>query len=187
MGNVRGLKNRLCPRCSALTPHRTLYSRVTAEGKRRWTGLFWACEKCHSLNHVILPSYNLGSASVALPSPLAVAIVRALEQGPLDFNELVADLRQRQPPLPGHVFKTAVALTLEFLRGHGVVVERPKDYTEEALEALRPRRFGVCPLESKRTFVSLYVQKQDGAASQPRFVSIGAYCTSCGYHQEHWV
>ena len=187
MGNVRGLKNRHCPRCSALTPHRTLYSRVTAEGKRRWTGLFWACEKCCSLNHVILPSYSLGSASIALPSPLAVAIVRALEQGPLDFNELVADLRQRQPPLPGHVFKTAVALTLEFLRGRAVVVERPKDCTEEALEALRPRRFGVCPLESKRTLVTLYVQKQDGAASQPRFVSIGAYCTSCGYHQEYPV
>ena len=178
------MKNRLCPRCSALTPHRTLYARTTVEGKRKWMGLLWACEKCHSLNHVILPSYSLGSASVALPSPLAVAIVRALEQGPLDFNELVADLRQTQPPLPGHVFKTAVALTLEFLSGRGVVAERPKDCTEDTLEALRPRRFGVCPLESKRTLVSLYVQKQDGAASQPRLVSAGAYCTSCGYHLE---
>ncbi|MDG6982308.1 MAG: hypothetical protein JRM74_02520 [Nitrososphaerota archaeon] len=124
---------------------------------------------------------------MALPSPLAVAIVRALEQGPLDFNELVADLRRTQPPLPGHVFKTAVALTLEFLKGHGVVVERPKDCTEEALEALRPRWFGICPVELKRTLVSLYAQKQGGAASQPRFVSVGAYCTSCGYHQEHRV
>ena len=184
MGNARGLKNRLCPRCNALTPHRTLYARVTAEGKRRWTGLFWACETCHSLNHVILPSYNLRSASVALPSPLAVAIVRDLEQGPLDFNELVADLRRTQPPPPGHVFKTAVALTLEFLRGRGIVVERRKDCTEEALEALSPRRFGVCPLESKRTLVSLYIQKQGGATSQPMFVSAGACCTSCGFHLE---
>ena len=184
MGNVRGLKNRLCPRCSALTPHRTLYVRTTVEGKRKWMGLFWACEKCHSLNHVILPSYNMGNASVALPSPLAVAIVRVLEHGPLDFNELVADLRLTQPPLPGHVFKTAVALTIEFLRGRGVVVEWPKDFTEEAFGVLRPRRFGVCPLESKRTLVSLYVQKKGGATGQPRFVSAGVYCTSCGYHPE---
>jgi hypothetical protein len=187
MGNVRGLKNRLCPMCGALTPHRTLYARAIIAGKRKWMGLFRACEKCHSLNHVILPSYNLGSASVTLPSPLAVAIVKALKQGPLDFNELVTDLRRKQPPLPGHVFKTMVALTLEFLRGRGVVVEGPKDCTEEALEALRTRRLGVCPLESKRTLVSLYIQKQGGANSQPRFLSAGVYCTNCGYHQEHPV
>jgi hypothetical protein len=187
MGSIRGFKNRPCPICNSLTPHRTLYARVTAEGKRRWTGLFWACEKCHSLNHVIIPSYILGSASVALPSPLAVAIVKALEQGPLDFNELVADLRRTQPPLPGHVFKTAVDLTLEFLSNRGVVAEALKDRTEKALEALRPRRLGVCPVESKRTLVSLYIQKQGGATSQPRFLSAGVYCTSCGYHQEHPV
>jgi hypothetical protein len=121
MGNARGLKNRLCPRCSALTSHRTLYAMVTAEGKRRWTELFWACEMCRSLNHVILPSYNLGSASMATLSPLAVAVVKTLEQGPLHF-ELVTDLRRKQSPLPGHVFKAGVALTLEFLRGRGVVV-----------------------------------------------------------------
>ena len=78
MGNIRGLKNRLCPRCNALTPHRTLYARVTAEGKRRWAGLFWACEKCHSLNHVILPVYSLGRLSSPLAAPLAVEVVKAL-------------------------------------------------------------------------------------------------------------
>ena len=187
MGNVRGLKNRLCPRCSALTPHRTLYARTTAEGKRKWTGLFWACEKCRSLNHVVIPAYSLGRASTTLPSPLAVAVVMALAQGELDFNELVADLRRKQPPLPYHVFKTGIMLTLEFLRGHEVVVEKPRDCTERVLQVLRSRRFGVCPLESKRTLVSLYVQKQDVAASQPTFVSAGGYCTSCGYHQEHPV
>lgn len=144
------MKNRLCPICSALTPHRTLYAGVTAEGKRKWTGLFWACEKCRSLNHVILPSCDLESASVVLPSPLVVAIVRALDQGPLDFNELMADLRRTQPPLPGHIFKTTVALTLEFLRGRRVVVEKPKDCTEEALEALRPSYLGLCPRSRKR-------------------------------------
>jgi hypothetical protein len=187
MGNARGLKSRLCPRCSALTPHRTLYARVTAEGKRRWTELFWACERCRSLNHVILPSYSLGSASVATPSLLAVAVVKTLEQGPLDFNELVADLRRKQPPLPGHVFKAGVALTLEFLRRRGVVVERPRDCTEKALEALRPRRLGVCPVESRNNLVSFYIQRQGGATNRPRFVFAGVYCTRCGYHQEHPV
>jgi hypothetical protein len=187
MGNVRGLKNRPCPICGALTPHRTLYARATVGGKRKWMCLFWACEKCHSLNHVSVPAYDLGRASVTLPSPLAVAIVRTLEQGPLDFNELVAGLRRTQPPLPGHVFKTAVALTLEFLKGRGIVVEKPKDCTEDALETLRQKLFGVCPLESKRTLASLYAQKQGGATSHPRFVSAGVYCTSCGYHQEHPV
>ena len=187
MGNVRGLKNRLCPRCSALTPHRTLYVRVTAEGKRRWTSLFWACEKCHSLNHVVLPVYSLGRLSSPLGTPLAVAVVKALEDGPLNFNELMACLRRKQSPQTGHIFNTAVTTTLESLRGRGVVTERQGDSTEGILGALRLGRLGACPVESKRALVSLYAQKQGGAASQPKFVSAGAYCRSCGYHQEHPV
>ena len=187
MGDVRGLKNRLCPRCNALTPHRSLYARVTAEGKRRWMGLFWACEKCHSLNHVVLPLYSLGSLSSPLATLLAVRVVKALEEGPLDFNELVARLRQEQPPQTGHIFKAAVTTVLEFLKGRGVVTEEQEDHTEDILAALKLRRLGVCPVESKRTLISLYAQKQGGAASEPRFVSAGAYCTSCSYHQEHLV
>ena len=187
MGNVRGLKNRLCPRCSALTPHRTLYSRVTAEGKRRWTGLFWACEKCHSLNHVVLPVYSLGRLSSPLATPLAVAVVKVLDEGPLDFNQLIARLRRKQPPQTGHIFKTAVAIILEFLKGRGIVMEEQGDRTEDILGALRVRRLGICPVESKKTLVPLYAQKQGGAASQPRFVSAGAYCMRCGYYQEHRV
>ena len=183
MGNLRGLKSRLCPKCSALTPQRTLYARTTVEEKRKWIGLFWACEKCHSLNHVIVTAYNLECASATLPSPLAVAVVRALEQAPLDFNELVANLRRNRPPLPGHVFKTGVALTLGFLRDRGVVVERPKDSTEKALGTLRSRRLGVCPLESRRTLVSLYAQKQDGATDGSRLVPAGVFCLSCGHNQ----
>ena len=187
MGNVRGLKYRLCPRCSTLAPHRTLYARVTAEGKRRWMGLFWACEKCHSLNHVVLPLYSLGRLSSPLATPQAVAVVKALEEGPLDFNELVARLRRQQPSQASHIFETAVTTILEFLRGRGIVTEEQKDHTEDILGALRLRRLGVCPVESKRTLISLYAQKQGGAASEPRFVSVGAYCTGCGYHQEHPV
>ena len=187
MGSVRGLKNRLCPRCNALTPHRTLYARVTAEGKRRWTGLFWACEKCRSLNHVVLPVYSRGRLSSPLATPLAVAVVKVLEEGPLDSNELVVRLRRQQPPQTGHIFKTAATTTLEFLRGRGTVTEEQKDHTEDILGVLRLRRLGVCPVESKRTLISLYAQKQGGATSRPRFVSVGAYCTSCGYHQEHPV
>ena len=187
MGNVRGLKNRLCPRCSSLTPHRTLYARVTAEGKRKWMGLFWACERCHSLNHVVLPVYSLGRLSSPLATPLAVAVVKALEEGPLDFNDLVVRLRREQPPHTGHIYKTAVTIALEFLKGRGVVTEEQKDQPEDIVGALRLRRLGVCPVESKRSLISLYAQKQGGATSQPRFVSSGVYCTSCGYHQEHPV
>ena len=187
MGDVRGLKNRLCPRCNALTPHRTLYARTTAEGKRKWMGLFWACEKCHCLNHVVLPVYSLGRLSSPLATPLAVAVVKALEEGPLDFNELVARLRREHPTQTRHIFETAITTILEFLRGRGIVTETQGDRTENILGALRLRRLGVCPVESKRTLVSLYAQRQSGAASQPRFVSAGAYCTSCGYHQRHPV
>jgi len=160
---------------------------VTAEGKRKWTGLFWACEKCHSLNHVVLPVYSLGRLSSPLSAPLAVAVVKALEEGPLYFNELVARLRRKQPPQTGHIFKTEVTTILEFLSGRGIVIEKQGDRTEDILGALRLRRLGVCPMESKRTLVSLYAQKQGGAASQPRFVSAGAFCSSCGYHQEQQV
>lgn len=185
MGNVRGLKNRLCPECRTLTPHRTIYARATVEGTRKWLPLFWACTRCHSLNHVIVLAYHLGRASVTLPSPLAVTVIRALEQAPLDFNELVGNLRRRQPPLPGHVFKAGVALSLEFLRDRGVVIEMLSDCTEKALVALRSRRQGFCPIESRTTLVSLYAQKKSPTHGAS-FVPAGVFCLGCGYQRLDW-
>jgi hypothetical protein len=187
MGNIRGLKNRLCPRCSVLTPHRTFYARTTIDRKRKWLQLFRACTRCGSLNRIILPSYRLVRISIPPPSELAVVAVNALQGGPLDFNELTARLRARRVPGKSHVFRSEVTLTLEFLRDHGMIVEELMDVTGKALDALRRKQLGVCPVESKRTLVSLYVQKQGSATNQPRFVSAGVYCTSCGCHQEQRV
>ena len=121
MGNLRGLRTRLCPKCQEITPHRTLYVRSTSNGKRRWFQLFWACAKCGSLNHIVLPAYRLERASSQLPSALAVAVVNALEEGPLDFDELITSLRRRHPAGVRHVFNSEVALAIEFLKGQGVV------------------------------------------------------------------
>jgi len=102
MSAVRGLKNRLCPRCRALTPHRTLYAKTESRGKAKWLQLFWACKACNSLNHVVLSSYRTSSPSPPLPSSLAEAVVGALRDHPLDFEELLGRLRreggQRGPP-----------------------------------------------------------------------------------------
>jgi hypothetical protein len=85
MGNVRGLRTRLYPKCNETTPHRTLFMRTTNNGKRKWLQLFWSCTKCASLNHVVLHAYRLERASFPLPSALTVAVVNSLEEGPLDF------------------------------------------------------------------------------------------------------
>jgi hypothetical protein len=90
MGNVRGLRTRLCPECKEITPHRTLYTKTESGGRTRWFPLFWACAECDALNHVVLPRYRLESVSSRLPSTLTVTVVGALQEAPLDFQELVS-------------------------------------------------------------------------------------------------
>ena len=187
MGNVRGLRTRLCPKCTEVTPHRTLYARTTTDGKRKWLQLFWACTRCGSLNHIVLPTYRLERASSPLPSALPVAVVSALEEGPLDIDELVMALRQKRVPGVGHVFNSEVALAIEFLKGRGVVSEESRDYTARVLEYLRAqsaasKHLGVCPMESKRALVSLYAQKQKDANGM-RLIPVGVFCLVCQYHR----
>ena len=188
MGNIRGLRTRLCPKCQEATPHRTLYVRATSDGKRRWFQLFWACTKCGSLNHIILPAYRLERASSPLPSALAVAVVNALGEGPLDFDELVTSLRRRRPAGIRHIFNSEVALAVEFLKGRGVVAEESMDRTEKLLDILRGRseesnHLGACPVEAKRALISLYAQRQEGAARETRLVPVGVLCLRCPYHR----
>ena len=188
MGNVRGLRTRLCLKCTEVTPHRTLYVRITIDGKRRWLQLFWVCIRCGSLNHVVLPTYRLERASSPMPSALAAAVVNALEEGPLAFDELMLTLRRRKVPGVGHVFKSDVALGIEFLKGRGVVSEESRDCTERALGYLRAqsaesKHLGVCLAESKRALVSLYAQKQRRPAHSVRLVPAGVFCLSCQYHR----
>ena len=192
MGNVRGLRTRLCPGCKEMTPHRTLYVKTSAAGRTRWFQVFWACEKCGSLNHIVLPSYRLERASSQLPTALATGVVNTLEEGPLDLDELIMRLRKRQMPGVRHVFNSDVAMVLEFLKGRGVVAEEPRDRTARVLEVLRDRstesaRLGLCPAElgqgiERRGLVSLYAQRRD-ASRRMRLNVVGVFCQSCQYHR----
>jgi hypothetical protein len=120
-----------------------------------------------------------------------MAIVSDLAMGPLDFHELVTALRQRGVPGVRHVFSSAVAMTLEYLKGHGVVTEEAGDRTQRVLDALKSRAAQsrhFCPAEksrgiARRGLVSLYAQKQTGATRDMRLVPCGVLCPHCGYHE----
>jgi len=193
VGNVRGLRTRLCLGCKAMTPHRTLYVKTSAAGRIRWFQLFWACEKCSSLNHIVLPSYKLGSAPSQLPTALAIAVVNALEEGPLDLDELIMRLRKRQMPGVRHVFNSDVAMVIEFLKGRGVIVEEVRDRTARVLQALKdrqtgPARLGPCPAElgqgvERRGLMSLYAQRRVPSALGTRLTPVGILCPICQYHR----
>ena len=167
--------------------------RATTRGKRRWLQLFWVCTKCKSLNHINLPVYSLERASSPLPSALAVSVVNALKDGPLDFNELIMSLRRAHIAEVRHIFNSEVKLAVEFLRSRGVIAEENTDCTEKALESMRvqslqSKHLGICPVESKmgpmrRSLVSLYAQREQGDAREMRFVSVGAFCPRCQYQQ----
>jgi hypothetical protein len=193
MGAVRGLRTRLCPGCMELTPHRTLYVRATIDGKRRWLQLFWACTRCKSLNHIILPSYRLERADSPLPSALAVGIVNTLEGGALVSDELLMKLKKRSMPGVPHIFNSDISTALEFLKGRSVVAQESRDTTERLLERLRAQsvglgRLAVCHAEfdSKgptRSVVTLYSQRQLPAAQGVRLVSSGVFCLNCRYQR----
>ena len=112
MGSVRGLRTRLCAKCGELASQRTLYVKTDTGGRSKWFQLFWACTKCGSLNHIVLPIYRLERASSHLPSVLAIAVVSALEEGPLDLDELIVNLRKRQIPGVNHIFNSEVGMAL---------------------------------------------------------------------------
>lgn len=199
MGNVRGLRTRLCPKCNQLTPHRNLYTKTESGGRTRWLQLFWVCSECDSLNHVLLPRYRLESASAQLPSAMAIGVVTALADGSLDFGELVTALKLRRVPEVRHIFSSDVAMALEYLKGRGVVGEEDGDRTERTLDDLRARlansgHLRKCPIEEQQGFaikslISLYFERwisaagddHRGATKTRRMVPVGALCLSCGY------
>ena len=185
MGNIRGLKNRPCPNCRALAPHRTIYARATVEGTRKWLPLFWACIKCHSLNHVVVQVYSLTHPPSNLLSASVGVLIRALERGPLDCNQLLANLRRNKTPGTSHVFKSEVSMAVEYLKASGVVTESPRDATDRAFEALRGKRLGPCPRDAQRALVSLYAQRKSPSYGT-RFIPAGVFCLGCGYHHIDW-
>lgn len=176
-----------------MTPHRTLYVKTASGGRARWFQLFWACTKCGSLNHIVLPSYRLEHISSQLPTALATGVVNALQEGPLDLDELIMRLRKRLMPDVRHVFNSDVAMVLEFLKGRGVVAEELRDRTAKVLNALRDRttestRLGPCPAElshgiERRGLASLYAQRRAASSEGMRLVPIGVLCPSCQYHR----
>jgi hypothetical protein len=167
--------------------------RTTTGGRRRWLQLFWACTRCESLNHIALPAYRLERVSSPLPSALAVAVVNALEEGPLDLDELIMSLRRRRVTGVRHIFNSEVALAIEFLEGRDVVAEENRDCSERVLESMRARsveskQLGVCPAEfgldfPSRSLVSLYAQRRKGEAQGTRLVPAGVLCLHCQYHR----
>ena len=176
-----------------LTPHRTLYVRATIDGKRRWLQLFWACTRCRSLNHIVLPIYRLERAGSSLPSALAIGIVNTLKEGVLSIDELLMDLRKQSPPGVSRVFNSDVSMALEFLKGRDVVAEESRDSTERLLGKLKAQsmslgRLSVCYAEfdSKgptRSVLTLYAQKQFPATRGMRLVPAGVFCLDCGHQR----
>ena len=201
MGNVRGLRTRLCPKCGEITPHRTLYAKTESGGRSKWFQLFWACTKCDSLNHVVLPRYRLESPSHQLPSTMAIGVVNALRERPLDFAELIAGLKRSEIPGVHHVFNSEVLMALKYLRGRGVITEEASDRTVRTLDVLRARpaeskHLGSCPAEQsqgtiRKTLISLYAQKRkpttqyakDSSFLQKRLVPVGVFCLHCEYQR----
>ena len=191
MRNVRGLRTRLCPECKIATRHRTIYTRSESGGRTQWVRLFWACTQCSSLNHIIIPTYKLKRASLPLPTTLAIGVVKALADEQLDFDELVANLRGRKAHGVGHVFSSEVAMTLEYLKGHDVVVEEFEDRTErtfDALRALSTESRRACPAEeslgvTRRSLASLYAQRRTHTRAGVRLVPIGVFCLHCQFHR----
>ena len=181
MSTVRGLKNRLCPECETLTPHRTLYAKTESGGKTKWLQLFWVCQTCGALNHVTIPLYRLRRMSSPLPSDLAVVLVNALLTRPLDLEELS---ERRRKGLDGvtHLFKSNLLMTLEYLKGRGIITEEVVDRTGMVLENLRATmggsvHLGICPEDNMAKLVSLY------AKSKQKLTPVGVFCVSCGYHK----
>ena len=181
MGNVRGLMNRLCPRCNSLTPHRTLYAKTESSGKTKWLQLFWACETCGALNHVTIPLYTFRRLSSPLPSDLSVVIVNALQTGPLDFEEL-SERRRKGMKGVTHLFNSNLLMTLEFLKARGVITEEVVDRTGMVIETLRATmggsvHLGTCPEDNMAKLVSLYAKRNQ------KLTPVGVFCVSCGYHK----
>ena len=193
MENARGLRTRLCPDCKEITTHRTLYVKAGWGGRQRWLQVFWACEKCGSLNHIMLPCYRLETVSRLLPSALALAtgVAKALEEGPLDLDELIMRLRKMEMPGVRHVFNSDVAMVLEFLKGRGDIAEEERDRSAIVLGMLRDRatestRAGPCPAEhsesERKAVVKVYAQKWS-AVQGNRLVRVGLLCLNCQYHE----
>lgn len=193
MRNVRGHRTRACPKCGGKTPHRTLYVKTRSGGKPRWFQLFWACDVCGSLNHIVLPLYRLQRVPPPVPSELAAAVVKALEGGPLDLDELRTRLKNARTASLRHVFDSDLAMVLEFLEGRGMIAEEQRDRTAMVLEIVRDNSTEWARPEScrpehdddsqRRGMVTLYAQKWSASTQGNRLLPVGVLCPNCQYQR----
>ena len=195
-----GLSARLCPKCRLREAHRTLYVKTESNGKPKWYRIFWACTKCGSLNHVILPIYRLEFIPLEPPSPLVVCAVETLQQGPKSRDELVQAMKGNCHGVR-HVFTGEVRMALEYLQRRGIVTEQRDDLTERILAEIRARQvfsnhLKLCPAEAekgvkKKGLVSVYAQHRlrVNEGDEPtrmgklRLTPVGVLCVSCGHHR----
>ena len=195
-----GLSARLCPKCGLREAHRTLYVKTESGGKSKWLRIFWACTKCGSLNHVILPIYRLEFIPLELPSPLVACTVETLQQRPKSLDEVVQGMKGNCRGVR-HVFTREVRMALEYLRRRGIVTEQRDDLTERILAEIRARQVSsnhlkLCPAEAekgvkKKGLVSVYAQHRlrvnegDGPThtGKLRLTPLGVLCVSCGYRR----
>jgi len=199
MPKFRGLTTRLCPSCGRAEAHRTLYVKTESHYKSTWLRIFWACTTCNQLNHVIQPIYRLQFALMDSPSLLVSCVTDALNEKPLDLDELVQNLREHYAN-DFEILSSEVALALEYLKARGAVKEEGVDRTERTLATLRARsawssHLSPCPAEAKRGIVSrglvsLYAQHrlqvemlgERTRMGQLRLAPVGVYCIQCGFH-----
>ena len=190
MPNPKGLWRSFCPSCKTVTPQRTLNVKVESEGKPKWHPIYRLCMACNSFNPIVYPRYTLIQSPGPLPTPLAQSVVNQLRGGSFDLPQILARLRHH-PEARGHVFKSEVLMTLEYLERKGLVSSSEANRTEETIGLLRsrgpfPTRHGPCPLELEngvvsRSLVSLYFQAR--LAGSRKFVPRGWLCLNCGCHE----
>ncbi len=200
METYRGLTSRLCTICAKLVPHRTIYVKIESANRTTWFQVYRLCMGCRSLNPIIYNKYTLKFVPSSSASALARVTVDALTGGPLDSATLLVELRRRRVSDSRHIFKSDVAMALEYLARQGVVSVDKTNRTNQVLNMLRLRNsmskhLGACPAEKRRgietkSLISLYVQRRGGIETgdastfvRSRLLRAGVLCVRCGYYR----
>jgi hypothetical protein len=153
-------------------------------------------QRAQPRNH---PNIQAPVRYLGLPSAIAAAVIDALNEKPLNFDELLKFLRDHHSN-DLRILSSEVALALEYLKARGAVSEEKVDLTERTLDTLRARlawssHLGPCPAEAERGvasrgLVSLYAQHrlqmemwgERARTGQLRLTPVGVYCLRCGFH-----
>jgi hypothetical protein len=198
MAHLRGLTTRLCGNCGKMATHKTLYVKTESAGRSKWLRIFWVCLSCNAPNHVVVPRYMLETKPLSPPpAELVEDVTLALECGPLDFDELMQNLRIGRKGIC-HTFNSDVRMALQYLTANRIVTEHKDDLTDRTItevsaKSRKANHLKLCPDERSRGVetrgvVSLYAQRHTGMNTRPGtrivkrwFAHVGLYCIQCGY------